>query len=234
MKKTISVILAVVLMAVICVPVFAAKDSLRPSVTTKSIPSIVKTEYDGGKYDAVVTDENGNNPVAGANNGGEIIITAYADVDRADPVVDRTAFKKAYNELFKSNSLAELNPSIPADYVVRDFFDITLKGSIKDQFDAGKSITITFAVSSPSTVYVLTRCSTADGWKTAKVKNNGDSITVTFSKLCPVAIAVKAEEGEVSPSTSNMDIYIYAALAGVFAIAAAGVFFYARKKSVTE
>ena len=212
MKKTVSVILAIVMMLSLATVGFAANTgNYRPSVTNKETP--VVGELDEG-----------------------VIITPYSDV-KADndlaPEVEaqRDYIIKAYNEVSRKD-LSKLNSEVDSSYIVSDFFDITLTGSKECP------ITVSFKVENPDQFddpVVMTRCSADDAWEVAESSYDADTstLTVKFTKLCPVAILVPrtTADGTYAPSTNELSTAIYAAGAIVLAAAAAFVFVVAKKKN---
>ncbi len=206
MKKTLSIFLAAVLMLSFCIFAFAANDNFTPSATGKLAPEIISAKVIG---EGDIPDSN-------------IIVTAYKDGKTAEMNV-------AYDEIMRAEDLSELNSAVPKDYVVRDFFDLTLTGTYADIFARGKKLEVVFKLNAQNAI-VLTRCSDATGWKQVEsVTENGDgTITVVFASLCPVAVLVPAKQ---SHPTGVFNTTVLAAFAGVFAVAAAGVFFITKKKA---
>lgn len=214
MKKTISLLTAVIMVLCMAIPAFAAEDSFTPSVEVKGAPVIVPQAFDGDMFDALVLDEDeevieGIDEVTEENPAGEIIVTAYSEIETADSRVNVVYMEESYEEVLDAQSLKELNEAIPEGMVVRDFFDITLVGTYENMFEEGKLLCIKFdlGVDANENIQVLTRCSDETGWQFVKsVTNNGDgTVTVIFHELCPVIFLTDSSDVKVeSPATSDI------------------------------
>ena len=172
MKKILSIVLAIVVCLSLVGIVAAAGDAFVPSITYKGQPEVTAVE--------------------GADGDGCLRIVPVAEADQL-PEADRELLLKVYNELNDGT----MTP--PTEGTIRELLDVALccDHDHAKQFAAGEiAITVTFdlgvegdaAISAHSYVEV-------DGeykWVEAEsVVNNGDgTVSVTFKKLCPVAISV--------------------------------------------
>ncbi len=243
MKKTLSIILAIVMTLSIGLTAFAASSDFRPSVSSKDAPVIVVQKFHGKDYDALVLDGN-NKVIAGLNiiteitPDGEIIITPISKVDEADPRVNVVYMKKAYDEILSAEALQELESTIPAGMVVRDFFDVTLVGTYANMFEEGKKLFIKFDIGAGvnELIQALTRCTDESGWEfveSVKVNDDG-TIDVIFNKLCPVIFLAEDKEKVESPATYDFNVTALWTMAGIFFIASAIVFIGSKKKASSK
>lgn len=238
MKKTVSVILAIMMVFALSLTAFAARDNFTPSVEAKGAPVIVPQEFNGKLYDAFVLENDeiikGLHVVDKENPFGEIIVTAYSDIETADPRVNVVYFEQSYQEVLSAEQIKELNEAIPEGMVVRDFFDVTLVGTYENIFDEGKSLMVTFdtGIEAGANIKVLTRCSDETGWQFVnKVTNNGDgTVTIIFDELCPVIFLVDKDGVVTSPQTSDMNVTaIWFGLAATFGMISAAAFISSKK-----
>ncbi len=227
MKKAISLILSLVMVFGLSVSAFAAEDDFRPSVDSKDHPVIVPQDFNGISFDALILDENnevieGIHIVTERRPDGEIIITAYSEIEVADERVNVVYMQTSYKEILSARSLKELNDLIPLGMIVRDFFDITLVGAYKDIFKDGKKLQIKFDIGAQlkEKLMVLTRCSDESGWEFVEsVTINPDgTITVIFDKLCPIIFLTEDTGAVQSPATSDFASTALWSLAIIFGI----------------
>ena len=243
MKKAISLVLAVFMMFSICVSAFAAEGDFRPSVDSKDHPVIVPQLFNGVSFDALILDEN-NEVIEGIylvteeNEDGEIIVTAYSEIEIADERVNTVYFQASYKDILDARSLKELNELIPVGMIVRDFFDITLVGAYNDIFKEGKKLQIRFDIGAElkDKIMALTRCSDESGWEFVEsvTINSDGSITVIFDKLCPIIFLTEQSNLVTSPATSDFSTVALWSLAAIFGIGSVCMLVTSKKRAKSE
>lgn len=239
MKKAISVILSIIMVLCLSIPAFAADGDFRPSVPSKDSPVVVPQLLNGVSFDALILDENnevveGIHIVTEKTPEGQIIVTAYSEIEVADGRVNVVYMQTSYEEILDARSLQELNELIPVGMIVRDFFDITLVGTYKDIFKEGKKLQIRFDIGAElkEKIMALTRCSDEEGWEFVEsVTINPDgTVTVIFDKLCPVIFLTEKTDAVQSPATSDMNTIILWTVAAIFGIGSVCMIIAASKK----
>lgn len=238
MKKVISLILSLVIVLGLSIPAFAAE--FRPSVPSKDHPEIIPQLFNGISFDALILDESnevveGVHLVTHKNPDGEIIITAYSEIETADGRVNVVYMETSYQEVLSARSLKELHDLIPAGMIVRDFFDITLVGTYKDIFKEGKKLQIRFDIGAElkEKIMALTRCSDESGWEFVEsVTINPDgTVTVIFDKLCPVIFLTEKDGAVESPATSDINTAALWTLAVVFGMGSVCMLIASKKRA---
>lgn len=239
MKKALSVILSLVMVLSIGVTAFAAEDDFRPSVDSKDHPVIVPQLFNSISFDALILDENnevveGIHLVTGENPDGEIIVTAYSEIEVADKRVNVVYMEASYKEILDARSLQELHEKIPVGMIVRDFFDVTLVGTYKDIFKEGKKLQIRFDISADlkEKIMALTRCSDESGWEFVEsvTVNPDGSITVIFDRLCPVIFLTEDAGAVQSPATFDYSTTALWTLAVIFGMGSVCMIIASKKK----
>ncbi len=183
MKKIATLLLAVVLVAAMAVPAFAA--SFTPSVENKGAPTVEK-----------VVDKDGNEVTV---SSGALIVTPVRDKDTSEGyTLGKERLKAVYDKLkqYSLRSLCKVSAigGVPVnDLVVRDLFDVGLTGDYADYFNtAGNYLKITFKVSDASSLVGASLFS-VDGEKwsilegTDMVKNADGTVTITIREMGVVA-----------------------------------------------
>lgn len=240
MKKIISLVLAIFMMFGICVSAFAADRDFRPSVDSKDHPVIVPQDYNGFSFDALILDENnevieGIHLVTEINSDGEIIITAYSEIEIADERVNVVYFQGSYEDILDARSLQELNDLIPVGMIIRDFFDITLVGAYENIFNEGKKLQIKFDIGAELSekIMALTRCSDESGWEFVEslTINPDGTVTVIFDRLCPVIFLCEKSDFVTSPPTSDICTTALWALAAIFGIGSMCMIIVSKKRA---
>lgn len=240
MKKAISLILSIIMVLSISVAAFAAEGDFRPSVPSKDHPFIVPQLVNGISFDALILDENnevieGIHLVTDENPDGEIIVTAYSEIEVADKRVNVVYMETSYKEVLSARSLQELHEMIPLGMIVRDFFDITLVGTYQDIFKEGKKLQIRFDIGAElkEKIMALTRCSDEEGWEFVEsVTINPDgTITVIFDKLCPVIFLTEKDGAVQSPATSDMSTVALWTLAAIFGMGSVCMIIASKKRA---
>ncbi len=184
MNKFLKVALAVALAAVMCVS--AVADTAVPSIQQKTAPEVTES---------TATDSDGNEV---AVDTGDIVVTSYEDKDTLAEE-DKTSLEEAYEQILNSESLAELEASIPEDHTAAYLFDINVTGDAKAVLDAGGSITVTLEVElgGASDVKVLHNYS-GSSWREEPSSVVGtNKVQVTFSTTSPFVITVSNDSSIV-------------------------------------
>ena len=240
MKKAMSLILSIIMVLSLGISAFAAEGDFRPSVPSKDYPEIVPQLFNGVSFDALILDDNnevveGIHIVTSTNPDGEIIVTAYSEIEVADERVNVVYMQTSYQEILDARSLSELNELIPVGMIVRDFFDITLVGTYKDIFKEGKKLQIRFDIGAElkEKIMALTRCSDEEGWEFVEsVTINPDgTVTVIFDKLCPVIFLTENTGAVQSPATSDMSTVALWTLAAIFGMSSICMIIASKKRA---
>lgn len=214
MKKMAAILLTAVLALGSSMSVMAA--DFTPSVTQKEAPEVKTTKMaDGTEVYGIFKDKDGKE-IAGLKKK-DIIITPVAKRDTASADIKKN-LDEAYDSIQKAEKITDLYAQIadvlkeagsdatPEDLVVSDLFDVSFSDNYGGYMDTeGNTLTLTFNVKKTpgQTLVVLTRC---DGktWEAVDPKNvtiNADgTVTVTFTKFCPVAFLTDVASASVDPN----------------------------------
>lgn len=240
MKKALSLILSIIMVFSISAVAFAAEDDFRPSVDSKDHPVIVPQDFNGVSFDALILGENnevieGIHIVTEKKPDGQIIVTAYSEIEVADERVNVVYMQASFEEILSARSLKELNELIPLGMIVRDFFDITLVGAFKDIFKEGKKLQIKFDIDAQlkEKLMVLTRCSDESGWEFVEsVTINPDgTVTVIFDRLCPIIFLTEDTGAVQSPATSDFASTTLWSLAIIFGLGSVCMIIASKKRA---
>lgn len=254
MLKKISVILvAIVMVAAMAVPAFAA--DFTPSVTGKAAPETVTTKNSSGEtVAAIIYDANGKE--AASIPVGSLIVTPVSEAKTANASVSKQ-LTAAYEQLQTTpldsiapaltDAVKDYSPQMTVDdLVVRDLFDVSLDDAAKQQLAiSGNTIKIQFALNLPSDALLLVLHNTEDTtWELIAdnkvVRNSDGSVTVELNSLSPIAfltdggsIAVNPD-APTSPQTGNTfgTTLLWCAM-GVGLIALATLVVVAKKRTVS-
>lgn len=242
MKKSMTLLMALVMLVAMMLPVSAAKSDFVPSAEVKPAPGIVEKPTEDGTpaVGEIIMPDGTVIPVPGT----EIIITPLAGADEAKKPSTTEELKDAYDSIKNAEDLedvADLDDLIkdgvdPDDLVISDMFHVDLD-EYKDKLDEGGEFEITFEVDG-DVVGVLVYI---DGKWTVlpkdKFTDNGDgTYTLKLSQSCVVAFVKNAgsvdvdpeKPGVSSPTTGDMSVmYI---LMGSALLLAAAFFALAAKK----
>ena len=214
MKKMAAILLTAVLALGSSMSVMAA--DFTPSVTQKEAPEVKTTKMaDGTEVYGIFKDKDGKE-IAGLKKE-DIIITPVAKRDTASADIKKN-LDEAYDSIQKAEKITDLYAQIadvlkeagseatPDDLVVSDLFDVSFSDNYGGYMDTeGNTLTLTFNVKKTpgQTLVVLTR---SDGktWEAVDPKNvtiNADgTVTVTFTKFCPVAFLTDVASASVDPN----------------------------------
>lgn len=144
------------------------------------------------------------------------IVTPFSDIHNAPADVDVDEFKEAHNELKNADDLSDLADGVKDGSVVRDIYDVTVKGDDKDAAfaDGAKELTLNIGIKDGAFQMIFRD---ENGWKLFdNYKDNGDgTITLTIDTLGVFAVLVVGEEdgGENPPQTSDPMLAIVAVMA---------------------
>ncbi len=247
LKKVVSAFLMVCLLAAITSTALAA--NFTASVTGKQAPAVsAETTQSGEQAAAIIRDAQGSE-VMGVPFG-ELIVTPVSEAHEADEDI-KTRLIDAYDQILNVETLDELNDELVhaltrlsdevgvEDLVVRDLFDVTVRGTYKEALDIdGNSITVTFDLGiDPDSLLMVLHNIQGVEWETVpenRIQRGEDgSVSVTFYSLSPVAFVVDSAKIVVdpnapsSPQTGEADITLPALVASavlaVVAVAIIGV-----------
>ena len=173
MKKVITAVVALVVCLSLIGIAVAAGENFVPSITYKGQPEITAVE--------------------GIEDVACLRIVPYAERETKLSAEEAALLEEVYTKL-ESGEL-----TLPTEGVVREFLDVALTCDHDHaaQFAAGEiAITVTFdlGVEADEIVNIYSYHNNGNGyeWVEAMVVNNGDgTVSVTFTKLCPVAISLE-------------------------------------------
>ena len=189
MKKITAILTAFMLFVTLAVPAFA--EGYAESITAKPAPGIV--DSGDGTIGSVVDGE--DNEVDDIDIT-DLVITALSDADdlpedAKEELLD--VFSKIEDDTMEYPDWLK---DLLGDIVVKDLFDVSaVSDRLKDHLADGNSVQFTLDINiGPDDLVAV--ASYVDGeWINAlECINNGDgTVTVTMSKICPVAVFVKGE-----------------------------------------
>lgn len=213
MKKISSILLAVALVVMMSVTAFAA--GFTPSVEYKEAPEVVtQTNAAGETVAAIIRDANGKE--IGSIKVEDLVVTASSATDKADPAT-KAQMDSAKEQIQSAENLSELSKDLEKvvkevspdtkteDLVVRDLFDVSLKGAAADLLSQpGSSITIRFKLSGDvNSLAAILHNIGGTTWETIsnnRITRNADgTVSVVFYSLSPVAFLFDAGELAVEP-----------------------------------
>lgn len=233
MKKVISLVLSVLLVMTALVPMTALAAPFTSSPSSSGGIQVEEQDYNGNKHNALIVEGFDWDTVIGGVADGDLIITPSTDIESAPDEVDKERFEKAKNELVNGN-LSDIDPSIAADAVIKDIFDVTVTGEYDKALEDGNSLKITFKVGNvDGTLKALVYGK--NGWELVQnIKNNGDgTVTLLLSSEGPVAFIVEPS-GVTSPATSDSSVVYLGISVVAVALAFACVAAMKNGKKVTE
>ena len=134
----------------------------------------------------------------------------------------------------------------PEKIVVRDVFDVKVDEEIMNALeeDEDQFLTMTFNVDASQIAGVIYRCPGDEGWSHIDpkdvIKNDDGTLTVNFSRLCPVAFLTLAEDEAEEPteepveSSNSWIIILVVALAVVVVVIVVVVVVLKKRGAKTE
>lgn len=244
LKKVLSVVLSLCLVAALFVPAMAAE--FTPSVNSKPAPEVVPVEdEDGEEYAAIIYDE--NEDVVAYVPYGEIIVTPVSEKDKAKYEIIKKNLEDALKQIYEAESLeylcnqlkqavSEVDSSVDLrNLVVRDLFDVIVTGIYADYMAVeGNHLSVTFDLSMSSDFLMAVLHNVGgETWEAImgnRLTRSGNTATCVFYSLSAVAFLVEGDslpvdpDGPSSPQTNGLinssNYYLWIA-AGV--VAAAGI-----------
>ena len=251
MKKVLSLVMAFVLALTITISATAA--TFVPSIENKGAPElIILDETDEGFVVGYITDKNGDKLTTEYLEC--FIITSITEaLDKNSDVPDsiRNELVDQYNKICEdSTKLSELCPELDEivknkwgkdksvdDLVIKDFFDISGNCSNIEEHlsEDGNTIELTFKVGIAGDTFITAMVYVDGKWQpVVDTINNGDgTVTVKFSKLCPVAFLVPGtgeNSSVVSPITADTSsVFVWSGIMVLSLVAIVALVIYRRK-----
>lgn len=196
MRKLSAIALALLLLAALAMPAFAAENEFVPSIGYKDGPELDKAEAD--KEDVTPC----------------IVITSVLQAKNKETDItqpERDMLLEIYEKL-KTNEM--VLPLEEDDFVVRELIDISWRYSDcvepnhgKDKWlsEAGNTVTVTLKTGIPTDMEVVVLAYVNEQWvKVDQVTRNPDkSITCVFEEIGPVAICVRDTQDAPPPQTGD-------------------------------
>ena len=196
MRRICAIALALLLLATLVVPGFAAENEFAPSIGYKDGPEIEKAE----------TDKEEVTPC--------LVITSILQAKEKKTDIsqeDRDLLLEVYEALSKNEMGLPLESD---DYVVRELIDISWRNDdCVEQDDhnhkewlsqENTSLKVTFDTKISSNMDVVVLVYINEQWVpvTSVTRNGNDTITCVFEDICPVAICVK-ESADTPPAQTG-------------------------------
>ena len=251
MKKVLSLVMAIVLALTITISATAA--TFVPSIENKGAPQlIILDNTDEGFVVGYITDKDGNKITTEYLDC--FIITSITEaLDKNSDVPD--SIRKELVEQYKdicddSTKLSDICPELDEivknkwgkdksvdDLVIKDFFDISGDcDQIEEHLSKdGTTIELTFDVGVAGDTFITAMVYVDGKWQpVVDTINNGDgTVTVKFSKICPVAFLVPgtgANSSVVSPITADTSsVLVWSGIMVLSLAAIVGLVIYRRK-----
>ncbi len=222
MKRIITLILALIAVFTAAVPVMAANSGFVPSVSFgSSIIEIIGKE-DGRDVIGYVEDANGNKLSTEYHDC--LVVTSVLEAKRGDTVISKEACDlliDTYEKLTADG--AKLSEQVPVlndiakeafgqsatadNLTVRDVYDFTALCEELNNYLETEGNTLTLKIKMPvdkdTFISVVTLYNSQ--WMPAQrvVNNNDGTISVTFTKLCPVLFVTGEYKHEKPPATGD-------------------------------
>lgn len=241
MKKLLSVILAVMVIALAIVPVAAAADSFVPSIEMKEAPGIImQLDSQGNEVAAIIYDKDGHELIGVPEDG--VIITPSSAVAEANAAI-KEALQAAQSQITNAASLSDLtsevldflNKNYPElsvdDLLISQLFDIRLSDEYASYLTDDAYFTIKLDLSESFLMFLMMQNNT---WSVGKdYKLDGNALTLNLqaptqlalvkSNYTPDGITTntdKANASTTSPQTGNYTNILLISLGVLFAAGA--------------
>lgn len=194
MKRS-CVLLALLLLAVLAMPAFAAENEFVPSITYKDGPEIEKAQQE--KEDVTPC----------------LVVTSIIQAKNKDTDIhqeDRELLLEVYEKLKKNEMQLTTEDE---DLVIRELIDLSWRKTdcVEENHNHKQwltkedtAITVTFKTGIPSTTDVVVMVYINEQWVPVETKVNKDkTITCTFEEICPVAICVREKQDTPPAQTGD-------------------------------
>lgn len=241
MKKLLSVILAVMVIALTIVPVAAASDSFVPSIEMKEAPKIImQVDSKGNEVAAIIYDKDGHEIIGVPEDA--VIITPSSAADEASNAI-KEALQAAQKQITNASSLSELtsevldflNKNYPElnvnDLVISQLFDIRLSDEYASYLKDDAYFTIKLDLGESFLILLMLQ---NDNWSVGKdYKLDGNALTLNLKAPTQLALAKsdyspdgiktntdKANAATTSPQTGNYTNILLISLGVLFAVGA--------------
>lgn len=226
MKKVVVILMALVMMATMCVSVFAAPGAFVNSPSKNPAPTLVE----------------GKNEAEGCN--ATVVITAYGD--RNDLTAEqRQKLEEAYAMIVGAENLTTLNAGLATiaqqlgvnttDLAVSDLFDISATECDGNHDDHGH---FDIALKSETLNNFVALLHYYNGeWRVvdnAEITNNGEHLEFTEKEFSPFAIVVSTADIEPQPAPNNFGWIIAIIVAVIIILAFIWFLLFYRKKKEEE
>jgi hypothetical protein len=223
MKKLICLLTAILLVAALACPVFAAEGFV-PSISDKEEPDIVPD--DEGVLGAIYSEDG---QLIGQLDKSCLVITSISKALTSTDIPDaaRQLLLWVYDQLLNGSMTLpyHLDGLKSEDMVIRDLIDASWTCTEHPDMlePEGVTIDLTFDLGVDPDIQVYVYAYKNDQWvKTESVRNNGDgTVTVTFEHLCPIAFSVSADANK--PPVQTGDAFQMNVWFSVMAISAAAL-----------
>ena len=229
MKKVLVILMALVMMATMCVSVFAAPGAFVNSPSKNPAPILVE----------------GKNETEACN--GMVVVTAYGD--RNDLTAEqRQKLEEAYAMIVGAENLTTLNAGLATiaqklgvnttDLAVSDLFDISAAECDGNHADHGQ-FDITLKAETLNNFVALLHYYNGE-WRVienAEITNNGEHLEFTEKEFSPFAIVVSTADIEPQPQPEPGNAGWIIAIVALIVIAAAAILlllFFRNKKKEEE
>lgn len=196
MRKLLSVILAIMVIALTVVPVAAAADSFVPSIEMKETPGIIiQTDSKGNNVAAIIYDKDGHEIIGVPEDA--IIITPLSGADEASEAI-KEALKAAQKNINDVTNLGELTDEIMEflkknypeldidDLVVSQLFDIRLNDEYAAYLTDDAYFTVKLDLSESFLLFLMMQNNL---WSVGKdYKLDGNVLTLSLKKPTQIAL----------------------------------------------
>lgn len=213
MRRTIYLLITLLLCMSIAIPAFAAEGTFVPSITYKDGPDVTSAQMDGDDV------------------GGCLIVTTIKEAEEKSTDItqeERDTLLKVYEDL----KAGEIKLPTDENYVIRELIDLSFKyencRELEDHHrkdlqlkKEGVTLTVDFDLGVAKNDVVSVFVYIDGEWLPIEsVVNNGDgTVTCVFEDICPVAFVVKQGETVVPPKTGDtQNIGLWAGLMVVSAV----------------
>lgn len=225
MKRVLSVVLMLLMLAGLTVPAFAAPGAFLESPSKRPVPEVVDFE-----------------PIGGHECNAKLVITPYVDRSTLSSFL-RELIEDAYVEIVNSRDLATLNSDLAElantlkvdtkDLAVSNLFDMHVVGCDEKCDHTGFRVVIrTEEIDS----FVGMLHMDHDGvWELVGDVNSvnaANEIEIVVNAMSPFAIVVDTDPSQPPQTGDSSLINIYAIVMSVSALGAVGIFVFTKKRRI--